>query len=50
MNSRRQEYKGYNKIKDTMVSNLEIKIQEYKDKLDFQIMNMERADIALGRE
>ena len=39
-----------NKIWDTMVSNLEIEIQGYKEKLNFQIMNMERADIALGRE
>lgn len=38
------------KIWDTMVSNLEIKVQGFKDKLDFQIMNMERADLVLGRE
>lgn len=34
----------------TMVSNLEIEIQGYKDRLDFQIMNMDRADVVLGRE
>lgn len=33
---------------DTVVKDVELKIQDYKDSLDFQVMHLARADICLG--
>lgn len=35
---------------DTVVKDVKLKIQDYKDILDFQVMHLAKADIYLGRE
>ena len=38
------------KMRDTTVSNLEVEKQGYQEIIDFQIKNMDRANLVLGRE